>query len=173
MREMRTNHKNLIIIVEEGQAVPSDLAGIMIYRPTFPTIPDRNFLSSLEHHLSKISGGLEEKIFNEPLRLLHKREFRAAVIAAFVVLESELREAITITASKEKDARNVALGRMIETAISHELINIEENLKIKEWINTRNMLVHTNQEISASEAEKIVNDLLSITRRIRDRTSSR
>jgi hypothetical protein len=46
-------------------------------------------------------------------------------------------------------------------------------LKIKEWINTRNMLVHTNQEISASEAEKIVNDLLSITRRIRDRTSSR
>jgi hypothetical protein len=79
-------------------------------------------ISAFTHQFSKIKlveYSLEsEEIYFEPKRLLEKKEYRAAVISAFMLLESELKEVmINKLSEKRLDNRSYPLIRLTELTL--------------------------------------------------------
>jgi hypothetical protein len=82
---------NLIAIVEEGIPLPFDIAKIaLIVRPREWSDQNHEFLRALANRLEALSRQLEPAREHEAMRLLEKKEYRAAVVAAFTQLEHDL-----------------------------------------------------------------------------------
>jgi uncharacterized protein YutE (UPF0331/DUF86 family) len=105
------------------------------------------------------------------MRLLKKKEYRAAVISSISLLETELREIIMITAPDEQNKFRFGLGRTVEMAERYELISPNEFRQLKKWWRTRNRLVHTEAlgeyKLTSKYASEIVNGIMQILQNIR------
>ncbi|MHC1567554.1 MAG: hypothetical protein ACXQTD_07585, partial [Candidatus Syntropharchaeia archaeon] len=103
------------------------------------------------------------QLSDEPIRLLKKKEYRAAVISAVALLEIELREKLP------KDVGFLPLVKLLNLAVKFEYIPGDKLPLIKEWIAVRNRLVHTKDTISPNDANIIVNGIIDILETIRER----
>lgn len=163
--------RRIIIIAEKGSKIPLDIDQFAyIQRSNLYKPPDQKFISALEKIFKKFSKELEEKLYDEPRRLLEKKEYRAAVISSFSLLETELREISMINASDEQKVFRFTLGRTLEMAKRYELISPNEFRQLKDWWNIRNRLVHGalgDYKITPKDASEIVNGIMQILQNIR------
>ena len=166
--------KEGLIIFEEGSELPTDIRGFKsIRRPRAPEIPDQEFIANLSAFFGELSEKEESKLYYEPLRLLDKREYRAAVITAFILLEVELKDKLR-TRARERllqedglDLSRFSLRRMLELARKHGIVSSNDYRSLREFVAVRNRLVHTKEKIHGRRARSIVEKIMEILDRMR------
>ena len=100
----------------------------------------------------------------EPERLLKKNEYKAAVISAVVQLEVTLRKLI----EKKANDRVFAKGfyELVRVAFDLKIVKEEDLDKMHQWASLRNRLVHSEMYLAKQEAEAIVDEVMSYTKKI-------
>ncbi|MDR3542727.1 MAG: SIR2 family protein [Desulfosporosinus sp.] len=160
--------KPLILIAEDQASIPFDIANHLVIRkprsmddesPIFIKIIESAFADAF----SRISPTLEE----EPNRLVAKKEYRAAVIAAFSLLEHDLRHFFESSGMNAFSNRS-SLTMMLEYARSKEVLSQEEFHQIRAHANVRNRIAHTRGEVSSPQAKVIVRDVSAAMIKIRE-----
>lgn len=150
----------IIVIKEEGSELPSDLKNIkFIYRPIDLTSTPDEFLSKFEELIRILTENLLSKFDLEPQRLLDKKEYRAAVITSFILLETTLKELLPLPLDKWFRR---SVYKMLDLALENELINNIELKILKDDIAVRNSLVHSDKPIGVRKANKIVKEVNEI-----------
>jgi uncharacterized protein YutE (UPF0331/DUF86 family) len=157
-------HK-VIVIKEKDAEIPSIIEEFMyIERPKFLASKEiEPFLSKLEISIQKISKELIVNLSEEPIRLMEKKEYRAAVISAISLLEIELREKLF-----QQTQYPIPLLKLLELSIQYGYIPVDKLSSIKEWISIRNELVHTKRSISKQNSGQIVEGILNVIQQIRE-----
>lgn len=159
--------KSLILIADDQASVPSDLAGhIVIRKPRSLDDESVGFLKSLEKAFAAAFEKLSPALEDEPTRLLDKKEYRAAVIAVFSLLEHELRQLSDLYDLNAFAARS-SLVMLLEFARSKEVLSEEEFKQIRQHATVRNRLAHDRDEVSAATARTIVRSTLKVIAKVR------
>jgi len=164
---MRVDRRpQILVVVEEDAVLPSDVAGQLVVRRTkLPVADQPGFLESLEGWFRRVAADIQPRLAEEPLRLLAAREYRAAVISAVTHLESLLRTAL----EKEErlPGRANSLGPLADLAVRCKLLTNQEHRQLSEWVRMRNMVVHSQDNVTKAKATEIVHGVLSIGERLR------
>jgi len=165
--------KHLIIITEDSTSIPFDMSSesvLIAIRPPLFEGDMGTFLNALETHFEKISQSI---LFleDEPNRLIKKREYKAAVIAAFILLEHELRKLLLVKQSPYSRETKYAMSQLVEYTFRNELIDDIQRAQIHSYTNIRNKLVHTAESIESNEAKKIVDRVLDLVKSIRKKNN--
>ena len=157
--------RKILIIKEEGAEIPSNLFGFQyLERPKSMELSViESFVSKLEQKVQQLSKELIDQLSDEPIRLLEKKEYRAAVISAVALLEIELREKLP------KDLGFLTLVKLLNLAVKFEYIPSDKLPLVREWVSIRNRLVHTKDTVSPNKANKIVKGIMDILESIRQR----
>ena len=160
--------KPLILIAEDDASIPFDLAGhIIIRRPR--TLDDEStaFSKALESAFAGLFQKLSPALEDEPSRLIAKKEYRAAVIAAFSLLEHELRQSMEI-AGYDKFMTRSSLGQLLEFARSQEILEPKLYAQVRAHMALRNRIAHTRAEVSAPQASTLVKDVAAAVAKVRE-----
>jgi hypothetical protein len=160
--------KPLILIAEDEANIPFDLAGhLVIRRPRVLDDESTTFSKELESAFASAFQKLSPALEDEPGRLVVKKEYRAAVIAAFSLLEHELRQKIDIAGFNKFGARS-SLAQLLEFARSREFFDVNLYAKLREHMKVRNRIAHSRVEVAAPQARAIVKDVALAASRIRE-----
>jgi hypothetical protein len=161
--------QNVLIIKEEGsELVLPESNYIFITRPKQPHLYADNFLEEINHWFSNISEVLKPIYNEEPKRLMEKKEYRAAVISAITLLENELKAYLKINKYDNKNYRQ-SISQLLENAIQSEILSKDKVGQLRNWLNIRNSMVHSNEIITGSQARNIVNGVYNIVKDLRYR----
>jgi len=90
----------------------------------------------------------------EPGRLLEAKEYRAAVISAMTLLETNLRHRLTKT-PRDAARRPMSMRQLLDLAREQGLIDLDYG-RLSEWTKIRNDAVHTGRPVSRNEAKLVV-----------------
>jgi len=152
--------KKVIFIKEEGIEIKSMIIRGVEYieRPKDLYSSDiSEFLLMLEERIQKISKELAVQLLDEPIRLLKKGEYRAAVISAIGLLEAELRDKLS-----KQIQYYVPLTQLLGLSVKHGYISKEKIQFLERSVSIRNKLLHTRESISQQEASQIVEEVINI-----------
>jgi hypothetical protein len=159
--------KPLILIAEDDVSIPFDLAmHRVIRRPR--TLDDEStaFLKSLESAFAAAFEKLSPALEDEPSRLIAKKEFRAAVIAAFSLLEHELRQNMEI-AGFDKFMSRYSLVQLLEFAKSREILEPKHYIQLRGHLMLRNRIAHSRAEVTIQQARAVVKDIAVVVAKFR------
>lgn len=173
-----SNRQNLrIIIVATEQELPASASSYhVIRRPDLLSDLADQFLEDLANTLRIAAEEIGIDRGQEPLRLFHAREYRAAVISAMTMLEANLRRwfensaSDTVSSMDEVSIHTVRpflLRDLINLAVQSKYITLVESKKLREWMKVRNEAVHTAQLVNGKVAREIVDGCLLIVERLR------
>ncbi len=138
-----------------------------MFRPKGQASEKEEFLNRIDSWFAEQAEMLIGELSQEPLRLLKKREYRAAVISVMALLESKLRKSVPVQDDIfNKKYRYATLGRLIERTIETEMLRQDEGHMIREWMMIRNRAVHMAEDVSAKEARTLVKNVMGIINRI-------
>lgn len=170
----KLNPPKILVILDEGFELPIESKNLTILYKTndlvsFPS----DFIDEIEKWFSSESEELRPHFFEEPNRLLNKKEYNSAVISAINSLEITLKEALShcaVNLRNEKKEYQFSLIRMSELAVVCGLINEDDLKLIKSAANTRNKVVHTEMTIHPDEYKVLVENLMKIIQKLRNHT---
>ena len=151
----RKSQTRVLIIRAVSSPLPTDLNNLLYITRTDD--PFENIDSISEQVDSWFKSAIEplKNIYDgEPRRLLTKKEYKAAVISAMTLLEVHLRQHLEVI--EEATLITKPLPTLFNLALGNQLINDDQYVKIRQWSDTRNKLVHTNSTVAAHEAKRIV-----------------
>lgn len=153
--------KRLLIISEEGVDIPFDLQRIQcIIRPAKPSIEASRFLEQISNWFEVLAADVKPKLSEEPNRLLELKEYRAAIVSAITLLETNLKSHFEM--APETTGKPVSVSRLLSWAVESQLIDAKTMERIKSWLNMRNLVVHSQQQVSAKSARDVVNGVTEI-----------
>lgn len=160
--------KPLILITEDQTSVPFDIAGHqVIRRPRSFDEDSPVFIKAIESAFANAFSRISPSLEDEPNRLLEKKEYRAAVIAAFSLLEHDLRQLFELSGLDIFTSR-LSLGMLLEYARKEEIFSVKEYQKIRSHVTIRNRIAHTRSEVTASQAKTIVREIAIASAKLRD-----
>lgn len=165
------------LIVVEASTIPSDLgndtvaphskgpiASVIVRRSKGPIANQPDLLQDFESWFRRVAADIRPRLSEEPLRLLGIREYRAAVTSAITYLEALLRTALE---KEEKlPGRAYSLGSMADFAFQRGLLTAAEHARIRDWMRVRNVVVHSQANVTRAKATEIVQGILAIGRRL-------
>jgi hypothetical protein len=158
--------ERVLVILQEDLVPPPEIPdAAIIRRPTMPVRDPDVFLKKVDAWLSKMAKMLAPRFADEPDRLLQSREYRAAVISAFTLLEATLRDRLLSGDASERHP--TGLGSFIEPAQRSGIVTSAEARQMREWLRVRNMAVHSQQGVPAKDAREIVTGILRLVMRIK------
>jgi hypothetical protein len=155
---IRSNRRPLEIIVVSSQSerVPASAqAYTVISRSSLLGEEANEFIDALAGALREVAAEMGLQQDWEAHRLLNAKEYRAAVISAMTLLESELRNRLDKPSWREV-RRPASLRQLVDMAVELELIPPTARQPLAEWVRIRNEAVHTAQPISRHVAREIV-----------------
>ena len=145
----------MLIVVEDPDALPKDILRYRyLTRGRKAILDPQPFLAEIEAWLNTIFATVEPTLKEEPQRLLAAQAYRAAVISAFSLLESELRKQVAHTDTPE--ARYIPMPVLLSLAAKRGKLPENIQRKVREWTSLRNAAVHTDRHITAAEAKQVV-----------------
>lgn len=154
-------HKVLVISNRDEPAL-TRLQGVrVIHRAETLLSEDMGLLSELENWLEDVSG--RDYLQNEPTRLFELKEYRAAVISANTLLETELLRLLD-----KADSNQVSFSMVLALAGKREYLTYADRENIRRWRALRNKIVHGRGSISRHQAERVVLELNNLIKRLRD-----
>ncbi len=157
--------KKVLILKEEGRRLPSDIEGLLyIIRPKGDDSENAEFLYRLDQWFTQQAIEVSEVLSDEPLRLIRKREYRAAVISATTLFESFLRG--RLDTDRPLKVSHFSMWKMIDYAFERQLIAEEDIPFIKELVDIRNRAVHMAEEVPAKQAKLLVEKVMDIVDRM-------
>lgn len=124
-----------------------------------------NILTIIENWLTEVSEKIIFDLTNEPERLLNKREYKAAVISAFILLETELRKIFDlIDVERSYIAKNIikishplSIRQMLKLAYENGILNNVLYHEFDRMLNLRNRLIHgEKQSVTQREVSKMI-----------------
>jgi len=155
-----------LTVVEEGAAIPSDLAKQMVARREKGPIADQPaLLRAFDEWFRRVAADIQPRLAEEPLRLLSVREYRAAVTSAITHLEAVLRA--VLEEGERLPGRAYSVGQLSDLAGKRELLTAVEHQRIRDWMRVRNMVVHSQETVSRAQATEVVRGVLDIAGRLR------
>lgn len=159
--------KPLILIAEDEANLPFDLSShIVIRRPRSLDDESHAFTKALEDAFAKAFEKISPSLEDEPSRLLSKKEYRAAVIASFSLLEHELRQRLELWGLGSMTTRS-SLSQLLEVAKLKDVVDAKLFTQLRQHMSVRNRIAHTRAEISAQQAKVLVRDLAQAVKRVR------
>jgi hypothetical protein len=162
--------KPLILIAEDQASIPFDVAShFVIRRPRSIDEESPTFLKTLESAFANAFSRISPTLEDEPNRLIEKKEYRAAVIAVFSLLEHELRQFFEMTGSESFSARS-SLMMLLEYAKSREVLTSKDFQVMRQHISVRNRIAHTRSEVTSTQAKAIVRDVSAFIAMVREAT---
>ena len=174
---MATNRKPIpplmAIIIEEGQTPSQDLPenATIFKRPKDLNFMRSEFADQLEQWFSDSASTLVPNLSGEPERLLEKKEYRAAIIAAFSLLEVVIKESlIEKMDSDEILEMDITSNGLINSALRLGFLNQDMIPRIEEWRKKRNLAVHSIKSVKPKEAREAVTGILEVVHVIRDKS---
>lgn len=160
--------KRTLIIIEEGVEIPEEFKkSRYLIRPFHTEVPTERFLQKLRDFFEKFSISIQDELYGEPLRLLDKKEYRAAVISAMTLIESELRE--KLGARGKEEIRMRPTSYLVQMALHAELLSRADSMILREWLMIRNRLVHDKRPIEPEIATQIVTNVIRIVDSLRNK----
>lgn len=160
--------KPLILIAEDDVSVPFDLAGhLVIRRPRTLDDESNAFSKALESAFAAAFRKLSPTLEDEPSRLIAKKEYRAAVIAAFSLLEHEIRQNMEIAGFNKLMTRS-SLAQLLELVNSREILEPKLYTQLRSHVALRNRIAHTRAEVSAQQARALVKDVALVVSKVRE-----
>ena len=118
--------KPLILITEDQASIPFDIAGHrVIRRPPSLDEDSPTFIKAIESAFADAFSLISPSLEDEPNRLVAKKEYRAAVIAAFSLLEHDLRQLFELSGLDIFASRS-SLGMLLEFARKEEVFSAKE-----------------------------------------------
>lgn len=151
----------ILVILEQKTQIPIDIAKYrIITRPDVSNADPEHFLETIREWLSIAAEKSAPTLTSEPRRLLNAGEYRAAVISAITLLESNLRKWLDIQSTSSR--RAISLREMLEQAQNQGLLGKYEVQTILNWLKIRNQVVHSDHGITKNTAEEIVKGVLDI-----------
>lgn len=159
--------KSLVLIAEDQINIPFDLSNnLIIRRPRLIDEESPQFIKLIETALSEAFSKISPVLEDEPSRLLSKKEYRAAIIAVFSLLEYELRRFMDYSTSQSLGAR-YSFKSLLEYALSKKIVSLAEFEKLKNHLVLRNKITHSRQEATAVQAKAIVKDVSAVIATVR------
>jgi uncharacterized protein YutE (UPF0331/DUF86 family) len=152
----------LIIVVTDLDQVPPSAQGFpVLTRPNIITDEPEGLIADLAGLLRQIAAetGVERQA--EPQRLLHAKEYRAAVISAMTLLEAKLRERLN-KIPWPQTRRPLSMRSLIDQAVNQEVIPQELRMRLDSWMRIRNEVVHSSMAVSKNQATDIVNGVMEL-----------
>jgi hypothetical protein len=160
--------KPLILIAEDQASVPFDVSShLVIRRPRSIDEESPAFTKSIESAFASAFSRISPTLEDEPNRLISKKESRAAVIAAFSLLEHDLRQFLELSGLDAFAGRS-SVTMLLEFARSKEVLSTKEFQQIKGHAIVRNRIAHTRGVVSAAQAKTIVRDVSAAMSKIRE-----
>jgi len=153
---------SVLFIADDTALLPADLSRVRVLRrPKDVAAFSDEFLDQFEAILSEATAALElsEAPRAEPERLFSQREYRAAVISAVSLLESEL-------AKRVDQDRPTHVRQLLKTAVGPEMVDPSDLAAVEEAILLRNAALHQNRRISQREARRAVSAIMSLVSRL-------
>jgi hypothetical protein len=139
-------------------------------------IQSEEFTNVIEEWLSQVSEDIMVDLTNEPERLLSKQEYKAAVISAFILLESELRKLFdgNVVDAHLKKRTFMPVPLLFDLAVKKGFLDEGSIKDFKEWLILRNKLVHGHEHsISQRDALKIVRGINQLISDLKQAASTR
>jgi hypothetical protein len=135
----------------------------ILIRPREPLETAEELIDRFRNWLSNVAPAFTVEAALEPERLLRKREYRAAVISAFSLLE----DALTKRLDPEFTPRS--FPRLLDAAFRAELLDIDIGTveQLKEDYRVRSRIVHRVESVSKPTATAIVDRALAVLHSLR------
>ena len=127
---------------------------------------DFNIIEAIDLWLREISTDYFDLFNKEPIRLLEKEEYRAAIVSAISLFESEATKYFANRVIVN-DNRKISNIRLAQQLLNHEVINSEEYKLLSEWVLLRNHLIHAHGAASKKQATIIVNGIIKILNKLK------
>jgi len=153
----------IVVVTDTEQAPPSAQGFTIIRRPNVITEDPEDFIAQLRDTLRAISADLGLGRQAEPQRLLQAKEYRAAVISAMTVLESELRDRLNKTPWPQT-SRPMSMRSLIDRAVEEGIISRPFKQRLDNWMRLRNEAVHSAMPITKQQAAEVVNGVMAWVR---------
>jgi len=151
----------ILIIKDETTSLHSDWKGYSYLRRNTDIYENpEELINPIENWLFTAIQTLGDAYHDEPVRLLKKKEYRAAVISAVSLLEAHLRKELSEMTELKKS--NKSLYSLMNLALDHQLITSDQMVNLKQWMNTRNYAVHSKTKVTYQEARKIVTGIMKM-----------
>ncbi len=159
--------ERMLAILQQDLVAPTNLTGLVfLRRPTLPVEEPEELLNQIDEWLLQKAGELASELTNEPERLLQKREYRAAIVAAVTLLESTLRDRLDKADLREPSVKSKSMGRLVERARIAEMVTQDEAALVDTWRRLRNVLVHSAEGVPAKRAREVVTGVMRVVRRL-------
>lgn len=161
----------IAVVLPTEVAMPSSLvAGLpnfarLIHRPVDFT-QDSRFINEIAAFLRDAAVELGSELGDEPMRLLQKKEYRAAVISAFSLLEAAAWPLLQAERGARKTGDFDSLTRAL---LDRGMISRDSATRLREWRAIRNRVVHSKEGVTPSTAKTIVVSVREITKAVRHR----
>jgi hypothetical protein len=164
----RRSEENVIIIMAPDADLPLEwLTRVRIMRPkeVFNDAEAEDFVARIDGWLMAASERLLPQLREEPRRLLRKKEYRAALISAVALLENRLRSTIAIPTASIGPI-HASLNQLLKEAVRQGRLSEADVAAIRTAVQLRNAAVHSAAHISAADATRSVELILSTLDRI-------
>lgn len=168
----RRNEKNVLVVATAGADLPLEWASqVRVTRPqeVFDEDVVEPFVAHIDRWLSAASDRLQPQLREEPRRLLKLKEYRAALISAIALLESQLRSQLPIPASNFSPL-HTPLSQLLKVAESYRILRSNELAELRSAVQLRNVIVHSPGQIEVSpvDVNKKVQLILEVLGRLGD-----
>ncbi len=153
------------IIFEEGTTIPLNIRQAQILkRPDLESDEVETFLAALDGWFKEAAKELKPRLV-EAHRLLHAKEYRAAVISAISHLETTIRNRDDLQTQpiRGRGRKFIPFRQRLVMASDEDLLRKSEVQRILRWLKIRNDVVHKHTAVSAREARQIVKGIEEIT----------
>jgi hypothetical protein len=154
--ETRPNRRRLEVIpvVTEFTQLPTPTLGHLVFERPADLSEDSQFVWDLARHLQRLADEMGFAQRQEPRRLLEAKEYRAAVISAMTLLETDLRRRLN-KAPRDAVRRPMSMRQLFDLAKEQGLVDLPYG-HLSEWIKIRNDAVHTGRPVTRNEAKLVV-----------------
>lgn len=160
------SEKPIILIADEQTTIPLELSNrLILRRPTDIDEYDNVFSKEIERFLVEIFDKLSPELKSEPARLLHHKEYRAAVISALSILEIRLKQVLE-KHEESSELQRTNLNILLNKAQRHQLLTPAQWQELRKYTGIRNSLIHSFEQISYQTAKTIVNHITDITQNL-------
>lgn len=159
-----TNKKIMVIAEKHHNLLIHNINDIWVHlRENDPYEDIEEIQSFFDKWLDNIlDEPLKKQLNDEARRLLEKKEYKYAVVAAFSLLEAFLRE--RLENNNERNRIRHIIG-LFESAVHQQIITNEEYNQLKNWFAIRNKVIHSEGTVTAHEAKEIVEGIYNILKR--------
>lgn len=156
-----------VLVSEPDNSIPNDFNELHVSRANNIFENIEKFSVDMDEIFLSLYQELQSGFENEPDRLIEKKEYRAAVVSAITLLESQLRNRI----ERLFDLRfkPYSLSQLLDLAYKEDFIDKKHYTSLRQWVMIRNKLVHTSEGIDTRTAKKIVTNINEVVNELKNK----